>query len=299
MKLILAVMTMTVALTVTSNHSSLAGAIFDRIQKTGVITAGARKDAIPFGFVNSQGKWVGYSLDMLELIRKETERKLGKPIKLKIVEVTPQNRFEKLKTGVIDIECGSTTFTWKRENEVDFSVSYFASGTQLLTRKGSNLDDIGSLAGRRIGVIANTTNEAVIKTQQPAAILVKVKNRGEGLQKLEMGEIDGFASDGITLEGLRKSAKNPNNLAIVPSYPYAYESYACTLPENDSKWRDTVNYTLLKFMEGIVSDQQQAVTIYERWFGEDGVVPYSRETINDYFQGIVNTYEWIPLTVFP
>jgi len=60
-----------------------------------------------------------------------------------------------------------------------------------------------------------------------------------------------------------------------------------------------VNYTLLKFMEGIVSDQQQAVTIYERWFGEDGVVPYSRETINDYFQGIVNTYEWIPLTVFP
>jgi polar amino acid transport system substrate-binding protein len=104
--------------------------------------------------------------------------------------------------------------------------------------EGSNLDDIGSLAGRRIGVIANTTNEAVIKTQQPAAILVKVKNRGEGLQKLEAGEIDGFASDGITLEGLRKSAKNPNNLAIVPSYPYAYESYACTLPENDSKWRE-------------------------------------------------------------
>jgi len=118
MKRTLAVMTMTVALTLTSNHSSLAGAIFDRIQKTGVITAGARKDAIPFGFVNSQGKWVGYSLDMLELIRKETERKLGKPIKLKIVEITPQNRFEKLKTGVIDIECGSTTFTWKRENEV-------------------------------------------------------------------------------------------------------------------------------------------------------------------------------------
>jgi polar amino acid transport system substrate-binding protein len=52
-------------------------------------------------------------------------------------------------------------------------------------------------------------------------------------------------------------------------------------------------------MEGIVSDQQQAVTIYERWFGERGVVPYSRENINDYFQGIVNTYEWIPLTVFP
>jgi len=135
-------------------------------------------------------------------------------------------------------------------------------------------------------VIANTTNEAVIKTQQPAAILVKVKNRAEGLQKLETGEIDGFASDGITLEGLRKSAKNPNNLAIVPSYPYAYESYACTLPENDSKWRDTVNYTLLKFMEGIVSDQQQAVTIYERWFGEDGVVPIPEKLLMIIFKAL-------------
>jgi polar amino acid transport system substrate-binding protein len=292
----LAIMLVTVAMTISSNNSSWAGTIFDRIQKTGVITAGARKDAIPFGYVNAQGKWVGYSLDMLELIRKETERKLGKPIKLKIVEITPQNRFEKIKTGAIDIECGSTTFTWKRENEVDFSVSYFASGTQLLAKKGSKLDGIDTLAGRRIGVIANTTNETVIKTQQPAAILVRVKDRREGLQKLEAGEIDGFASDGITLEGLRKTAKSPNNLAIIPDYPYAYESYACTLPQDDSKWRDTVNYSLIKFMEGIVSDQQKAVTIYERWFGDQGVVPYSRETINDYFQGIVNTYEWIPLT---
>jgi polar amino acid transport system substrate-binding protein len=273
-----------------------AGTIFDRIQKTGTITAGARKDAIPFGYVNSQGKWVGYSIDMLELIRKEAEQRLGKPIKLKLVEVNPQNRLEKIKSGAIDIECGSTTFTWKRENEVDFSVSYFANGTQLLVKKGSELDAIETLARKRIGVIANTTNESVIKTQQPAAILVKVKDRQEGLQKLEAGEIDGFASDGITLEGLRKQAKNGGNLTIVPQYPYAYESYACVLPQDDSKWRDLVNYSLVRFMEGIVSDQQRAVTILDRWFGDTGAVPYSREAINDYFQGIVNAYEWIPLT---
>lgn len=273
-----------------------AGNIFDRIQKTGTITAGARKDAIPFGYVDSRGKWVGYSLDMLELIRKEAERRLGKPIKLKLVEVTPQNRLEKIKNGEIDIECGSTTFTWKRENEVDFSVSYFANGTKILVKKGSGLDSIDTLARKRVGAIANTTNEAVIRTQQPAAILVPVKDRNEGLKKLEAGEIDGFASDGITLEGLRKNSPRGGDLEIVPEYPYAYESYACTLPQNDSKWRDLVNYSLVRFMEGIVSDQQQAVGILDRWFGDDGAVPYSREAINDYFQGIVNSYEWIPLT---
>lgn len=277
---------------------SLAGKILEKIRETGVITAGARKDAIPFGYINQQGQWVGYSLDMLELIRQETEKQLGKPIKLQLVEVTPQNRFDQLKNGTIDLECGSTTFTWNREKEVDFSVSYFASGTQVLTKKGSGLHEIESLAGKRIGVIPETTNERVIKSQQPAAQLVKVKDRMEGLKKLEQGEIDGFASDGIVLEGLKKTTANSDTLEIVPNYPYQYESYACTLPPDESEWRDLINYSLIKFMEGIVTDQQNTVVILDKWFGETGEVPYSRETINTYFQGIVNTYEWIPLVEY-
>lgn len=295
MKKQLALISTTLLLSLGLQAPSLGGQILEKIKETGVITAGARKDAIPFGYINEKGQWVGYSLDLLELIRQQAEKELGRPIKLKLVEVTPQNRFEKLKDGTIDLECGSTTFTWSREKEVDFSVSYFASGTQILTKKGSGLNEIESLAGKRIGVIPGTTNEKVIRSQQPAAQLVNVKDRLDGLKKLEQGEIDGFASDGIVLEGLRKTATNSNNLAIVPNYPFLYESYACTLPHDESAWRDLVNYSLIQFMEGIITDQQNMVVIFNKWFGEDGKVPYSRETINTYFQGIVNTYEWIPL----
>lgn len=173
-------------------------------------------------------------------------------------------------------------------------MSYFASGTQMLIKKGSGLSSLDTLAGKRIGAVLNTTNEAAIRTQQPQAELVIVKDRQDGLQKLEKGEIDGFAGDGIVLEGLRKAATNPNNYEVVPEYPYMYESYACLLPQDESAWRDSVNYSLVKFMNGIVSDRQESVTIYEKWFGENSKTPYSREMINDYFQGIVNTYEWIP-----
>jgi polar amino acid transport system substrate-binding protein len=298
MKKQLSLISITLLFSIISQSPSLAGKILDRIRETGVITAGARKDAIPFGYINQQGQWVGYSLDMLELIRQQTEKQLGKPIKLQLVEVTPQNRFDKLKNGSIDLECGSTTFTWNREKEIDFSVSYFASGTQVLTKKGSGLHEIESLAGKRIGVIPETTNERVIKSQQPAAQLVKVKDRMEGLKKLEQGEIDGFASDGIVLEGLKKTTANSDTLEIVPNYPYLYESYACTLPPDESEWRDLINYSLIKFMEGIVTDQQNTVVILDKWFGETGEVPYSREAINTYFQGIVNTYEWIPIVEY-
>ena len=282
-------------LVMTCQGSSWAGKVWQRIQQTGVITAGARKNSVPFGYVNEQGKWVGYSLDILELIRQQAEKQLGKPIELKLVEVTPQNRFTKIKDQSIDLECGSTTHTWEREKEVDFSVSYFASGTKLLIKKDSGLDSVELLAGKRIGVIPKTTNEMAIKFQQPAAQLIAVNDRREGLQKLETGEIDGFASDGIVLEGLRRTALNPDDYEVVPKFPILYESYGCVLPQDESAWRDLVNYSLIAFMEGVVSDRPEAVAIYERWFGEKGVAPYSREAINDYFQGIVDGYEWIPL----
>ncbi len=273
-----------------------ASRVLEKIRQTGVITAGTRKDAIPFGYVNEQGEWVGYSLDILELIRQDVEQKLGKPIKLNLVEVTPKNRFDFIKNGKIDLECASTTFTWQRNQMVDFTVSYFASGTKILVKKDSGLGTIDTLAGRKVGVIPKTTNEQAIKQQQPAAKLVIVKDRNDGLKKLEAGTIDAFASDGIILEGLKKESKNPSALEVVPEFPYVYESYACMVPQDESAWRNMVNYSLVKFMEGIVSDQPKMVAIYEKWFDEEtGVTPYSREAINDYFQGIVNSYEWIPL----
>ncbi len=287
---------LTLLLTATSQGASWAGEILEKIKQTGVITAGTRKDTIPFAYINEKGEWVGYSIDMLEIIRQDVEKKLGKPIKLELVEVTPQNRFDKVQNKEIDIECASSTFTWKREEIVDFSVSYFASGTKILRKKGSDLETIDSLAGRRIGVIPNTTNEQAIKIQQPAAILIPIKDRSEGLEKLKKGEIEAIAGDGIVLEGLRLENNNADKFEVVPEFPYMYEAYACMIPEDESAWRGMVNYSLVKFMEGIISDQPQQVEMYEKWFGEEtGVTPYSRETINDYFQGIVDGYEWIPL----
>lgn len=270
-----------------------ASEVLDRIQETGVIRAGTRTDSIPFAYIDDRGEWVGYSVDMLELIRQQVERELQQPIRLELVEVSPQDRFEKIDNGDIDLECGSTTYTWERERLVDFSVSYFMSGTQMLVAQDSSLDTIDSLQDRAIGVVPQTTNEAILRSLQPEADYIAVDDRFDGLRRLEAGEIEGFASDGILLAGLRQAASNPNDWEIVPEQPYLVESYACILPENQSRWRDLVNYTLVNFMQGIVSDDLETVAIYNRWFGTDGVTPYSREMINDYFLSVIYSLEWI------
>ncbi|WP_017295448.1 amino acid ABC transporter substrate-binding protein [Geminocystis herdmanii] len=271
----------------------LAGEIFNQIEKTGVIKAGYREDTPPFAFVDDKGKPVGYSLDILELVRQETERRLGKPIKLELIVVDPDTRFDKIKDGTIHIECGSTTVTWEREKTVDFAVSYFASGTQMIVKKGSGFANSDNLKGAKIGVIPNTTNEKAMRIFAQGAQLIFFTSEEDGMEKLTKGEIDGFAGDGILLQNLKKQANNSQQYEIVPEFPYMIESYACTIPENDSAWRTTVNYSIVKFMQGVVTDTPSAIDIYDRWFGVNGNTPYPIETMADYFQGIINGYEWI------
>lgn len=271
----------------------LAGDVINEIKTTGIIKAGYREDTPPFAFVNSEGKPVGYSLDILELIRSQTEKRLGKPIKLELVIINPNNRFEKIQNGDIAIECGSTTITWEREKTVDFSVSYFASGTQMIVKRGSNFGNSNSLAGAKIAVIPKTTNEKAMKVFAKDAQLISVSSEEEGWQKLQKGEIDGFAGDGILLQGLKKQRDKSNSYEIVPEFPYLIEAYGCTIPQNESQWRDIVNYSIVQFMQGVVTDTPNSIDIYDRWFGEKGNTPYPVETMADYFQGIINGYEWI------
>ena len=270
-----------------------ASEILEQIEETGVIKAGYRLDTPPFAFVNEEGKSVGYAIDILELIRQQVEEKLGKEVRLELVEINPLNRFEEVINGSIHLECGSTTITWEREKRVDFSTSYFASGTQMIVKKDSKLVNSSNLAGVKIAVIPTTTNEQAMKTFASDAKLVYVGTEEEGWQKLLAGEVEAFAGDGILLQGLRKASQQTENYEIVPEFPYVIESYACTLPPNQSQWRDTVNYGIVKFMQGVVTDVPSSVDIYERWFGESAQTPYPREVMADYFQGIVNGYEWI------
>ncbi|MBF2058084.1 MAG: amino acid ABC transporter substrate-binding protein [Cyanobacterium sp. T60_A2020_053] len=275
--------------------SVLAQEVLEQVKETGIMKAGYRLDTPPFAFVNEEGKPVGYAIEILDLIREELETQLGQKITLQLVPINPQNRFQEVIDGSIYIECGSTTVTWEREKTVDFSVSYFASGTQMITKKGSGFANSDNLKGANIAVIPQTTNEKAITRYATAANLIPVASEEEGWQKLVKGEIDGFAGDGILLQSLRKQAPSPQDYEIVPEFPYVIESYACTLPPNQSQWRDTVNYTLVKFMQGVTTDTPSAIAIYERWFGANGNTPYPIETMADYFQGIVHGFEWIPI----
>jgi polar amino acid transport system substrate-binding protein len=252
----------------------------EKVARTGVLTAGTSKDALPFAYSDSQGKLTGYSVDMLTLIQQQLEKELGKKITLKLVAVTPAARIPKIINRQVDIVCDASSFTWERDKKVDFSISYGVTGTQILIKKETNLGSPESLINKRVGVLAGTTNEQAIKQIQPQSKLVYFKTRPEAFAALEQGKIDAFASDSILLEGWLQTAKNPDSFAIVPPRPYSREGIACMVPENNSKFLNAVNYSLVKFMQGFVNNNPKYVAIFDRWFGSQGAV-YLNQDLRD------------------
>ena len=257
------------------NASVVAETVVEKIVRTGKLTAGTSKDALPFAYRNTEGELVGYSIDLLELITEQLEEEYDREIELELVALQPKERIPKLIDGEVDLVCDASSFTWKRDRQIDFSFSYSSTGTRLLTKQGNDFWDADSLLNRRVGVLPKTTNAKTIRRVQPEAEIVTFKDRAQAYEALQQGEIDAFASDGLLLQSWLQNIDNPEDFQIQGDY--SREGIACMLPENNSQLLNSVNYTLVEFMQGVVNDRPEYVTIFEKWFGPQGVLPLTQD----------------------
>jgi ABC-type amino acid transport substrate-binding protein len=94
----------------------------DKIKETGVVQLGYRETSRPFSFRDSDGQPAGFSVDLCLQVAAALRESLKLPgLKVAWVPVTPADRIPKLVKGTIDLECGSTTITFGRMEQVAFS----------------------------------------------------------------------------------------------------------------------------------------------------------------------------------
>ena len=263
--------------------ASLAETVVEKVARTGFLTVGTRFDAIPYSYINDKGELVGYSMDVLERIRKRLETRLGRPVTLQMIEANqPREKINLIRSGDIDIAC-STAFTWERAKVVDFSISYSISGIRILAKKGSNLSTPQSLIGKRIALVPTSAAVDVIKLVQPQATIVTTYSTiEEAIEALKTGKIDAIAGDSISLAGtiLRD---NPKIYEIVPEEALANFGIACMVPEDNSTFLDDVNYAIVKMMQDYITNDTATVSQIDRWFGSQGLVPIPPELLKGFF----------------
>jgi ABC-type amino acid transport substrate-binding protein len=104
----------------------------DKIKETGVVQLGYRETSRPFSFRGSDGQPAGFSVDLCLQVAAALRESLKLPgLKVAWVPVTPADRIPKLVKGTIDLECGSTTITFGRMEQVAFSHMISVDGGSL------------------------------------------------------------------------------------------------------------------------------------------------------------------------
>jgi ABC-type amino acid transport substrate-binding protein len=255
------------ALPALGNADDGASAI-KKIRSTKTVTMAYRTDAVPFSFKDPNGQPAGYTVELCKRVAASMASQLKIPaINIKWVEATSQNRFTLVEKGTVDMECGATTATLKRMERVDFSSYVFIDSTGVLAAVASGIKSFSDLAGKRIAVIAGTTNEKALKRALTRAAVtadvVPHKSRDSAVAALEAGTVDAFASDKILLEGIARKVKDTSKYGLLPD-DLSIEPYAIMLPRGDSALRLEVNRALSR-----VFNSAEIKAIFRGIFGNE------------------------------
>jgi len=237
----------------------------DKVKANGSISVAYRESSIPFSYLGADGHPVGFGWEVCGKIVEQVKKATGRAdLKVTTQAVTSQNRIPLLQNGTIDIECGSTTNNSERAKQVAFATNYFYTGTRFLVRSESPVKSIADLKSKKVVSTTGTTNYQVLRKlnaeQNLGFELMTAKDHAESALLVQQQRADAFGMDDILLYGLRASAANPAELAVVGE-AIQVEPYAIMLRRDDPAFKKLVDDTLAALIR---SGEFEA--LYKKWF---------------------------------
>jgi len=240
--------------------------VLDRIRTTGRIVLGYAENSPPFSFSDKTGTPSGFSVDLCRAIADQAKRQLKMPdLKIEYVPVQSDDRVAAIVNGRVDIECGTTTNTLGRQQDVDFTLFTFVTGGTLLSRKSDPVQSLEKIGGKKVAVTRGTTTQRALEEfltkSRMEAEIVTVESHQAGMALLDAREVQVFASDRVVLMGQMMESKDRNDYLLSDDF-FSYEPYALMVPRNDADFRLLANRALSR----IYSSNQIGI-LYKKWFG--------------------------------
>ncbi len=211
----------------------------------------------PFNYLTEDGDVAGFDVDVAQ----EIANRLGR--KLNYVTTSWDGIVEGLRAKRYDGILGSMGITEERQKVVDFSLPYYYSGPQLITRKDGTIRTIEDLTSNHtLGLVTGTTFE-----QDAMTLGTKVKlyeDDNQTLIELLNGRIDGVLTDRIVGLNAIAALKEGEKLTLVGSVLRS-EVMAIAFHKESTALKNQVNDALsAMFADGTMK------AISEKWFnGED------------------------------
>ena len=169
-----------------------------------------------------------------------------------------------LRSGDIDLECGSTTNNRLRQKEVAFSPVIFVAGTKLPVTQGSPIGSYrqtGRQDGGRDGGHHQRGGAADAQRQAGAGHQDRPRPGSRRLLRpAPVGEVEALAGDDVLLYGLIAKAHSGERYKVVGEY-LSYDPYGLVYRRDDPDFAAVVERSFRQ-----IAESREIVRLYTTWF---------------------------------
>lgn len=218
------------------------GSTLHRIMKTGSIRIANTQTSPPWSMLGKDNQPTGFDV----AVAKELAERMG-IAKIEFIADTYANFVSGLKSGRYDLVMNDLTPTKEREKQIDFSVPYAVERFRIFVREdNTDITDQATLAGKRVGVSAGSSNETWARAHLTESDIRTYKNGPLIFRDLAIGRIDAVI---ISHFGGMKYAKANNVPTKEVGPPLTYQLAAAGLAKGQPELLAAVNQALKSMLE--------------------------------------------------
>lgn len=202
------------------------------------------------------GKPVGFDVDLVHEVADHLDLRL----EVADTDFDAIASGDALNSGQCDVAISAMTITGERARVLDFSSPYFDASQALVVAKGSGIDSLDDLAGKRIAVQGGTTGELYVTDHAPRTAEVMPIDDAAGMEyALTTGMVTAAVYDNTVVGDV--VAKNPD-FEVSAEFDTG-EQYGMAVRKNGNvDLLRSINQVLATLDENGGYDR-----IYETWFG--------------------------------
>lgn len=224
-----------------------------------VLTVGFDQDFPPMGFVDKNGEFTGFDIELA----KEAGKRLGMEVKLQPIAWDAKDM--ELDTGNIDVVWNGFTING-REDLYTWSMPYMSNTQVYVVSKESGIQSEADLAGKKVEVQADSSAEAALKDKSEVLAtfgeFLTTPDYNTAFMDLEMGAVDAIAMD-VIVAGYQLQQRGDDKFLILDDV-ISSESYGVGFKKGNTELRDKVDAVLVE-----MAKDGTMKAISEKWFTKD------------------------------
>ncbi len=226
--------------------NAAAASTLEDVKARGKLLCGVNAGLLGFAEKQEDGGWAGFDVDYCKALAAAT---LGDAAKVEYVGLSAQDRFEKLKSGAVDVLARNTTWTMARETSLPLrfvGISYH-DGQGFLVSKLSGVTSVFTMSQAAICFVSGTTSKDNVddffREREMAYVANTYQTISDAVAAYEEGKCDAYTTDQSQLYAIRLKLKKPEDHVILPEV-ISKEPLGPAVRVGDEQWFNIARWTL-------------------------------------------------------